>query len=127
MQREHIIENGDIVKHFKGGEYEVIDINVKCCDTANRKVLYKDLANNKMYVRDYESFIDTVGPHSHPGLKDIKFRFTVIAKFGQRTIKPDYESMYKHLEEQCVTLHNDKEELKQCVKHLALSINAIIR
>lgn len=126
MERTHKIENGDIVRHFKGGTYEVIDTNAVNTIGGRRVVVYKGQSDNKIYVRPYDEFMGTVCPINYPELTDTEFRFIVIRKARDKATI-DYESMYKDLEEKCVKFHCENEELKQCIKHLALSINAVIK
>lgn len=60
-------------KHFKGGEYEFIDIAVHS-ESKEKMVLYRSCADNNLYVRPYDMFFETVDVDGQqvPRFKEIK-------------------------------------------------------
>lgn len=68
---------GKRYKHFKGNEYEVINIAVDV-ETLKPVVIYKDTSDeNKVWSRTYEDFISNVDKDKYPNVKQEK-RFTEV-------------------------------------------------
>lgn len=65
-------------RHFKGGEYVVLNIALDC-DTLEEYVVYQSLQNKKAWVRKHCDFVSLVDKEKYPEEKN-KYRFTEIKK-----------------------------------------------
>ncbi|NFH69654.1 DUF1653 domain-containing protein [Clostridium botulinum] len=66
-----------IYRHFKGREYEVIDIAIHS-ETREKFVVYKALYGNfKTFIRPYDMFMSKVDKEKYPDIKQ-KYRFEYI-------------------------------------------------
>ena len=70
---ERVIEVGKIYKHFKGHVYKVIAIALDSEDLS-KKVVYKNIIDGKVWVRDYNIFNSLVDKEKYPGITQ-KYRF----------------------------------------------------
>lgn len=61
-------------RHFKGGWYTVIAVATDV-DNLKKKIIYKSLNDNKIWVRDYDEFLSEVDHVKYPNCKE-KYRFT---------------------------------------------------
>lgn len=66
---ENRLHDGMLVQHFKGGIYEIISIDTTHTETLDRMVVYKCIADNKVYTRPYEVFISKVDKDKYPEAK----------------------------------------------------------
>jgi hypothetical protein len=71
MTREILI--GQVYHHFKGNDYEALNIAIHT-ETEEKMVVYKDLKNEKVWVRPYEMFNSLVDTIKYPDVKQ-KYRF----------------------------------------------------
>ena len=63
------VEKNQIYRHFKGNYYQVIDFafNANNGDDLSKKmVIYRSLADNKLYVRDLREFSSPVDKRKYP-------------------------------------------------------------
>lgn len=67
------IEVGKIYKHFKGNLYEVIAIGYNS-ESLCLMVVYKDIKNGKIWIRDYDMFNSLVDKNKYPEVTQ-KYRF----------------------------------------------------
>ncbi|ACD52622.1 DUF1653 domain-containing protein [Clostridium botulinum] len=66
-----------IYRHFKGREYEVIDIAIHS-ETREKFVVYKALYGDfKTFIRPYDMFMSKVDKEKYPDIKQ-KYRFEYI-------------------------------------------------
>ncbi|MBN1067953.1 DUF1653 domain-containing protein [Clostridium botulinum] len=66
-----------IYRHFKGREYEVIDIAIHS-ETREKFVVYKALYGDfKIFIRPYDMFMSKVDKEKYPDIKQ-KYRFEYI-------------------------------------------------
>ncbi|MBN1064866.1 UNVERIFIED_ORG: hypothetical protein B2H95_06500 [Clostridium botulinum] len=66
-----------IYRHFKGREYEVIDIAIHS-ETREKFVVYKVLYGDfKTFIRPYDMFMSKVDKEKYPDIKQ-KYRFEYI-------------------------------------------------
>ncbi|MBN1045412.1 DUF1653 domain-containing protein [Clostridium botulinum] len=66
-----------IYRHFKGREYEVIDIAIHS-ETREKFVVYKALYGDfKTFIRPYDMFMSKVDKEKYPHIKQ-KYRFEYI-------------------------------------------------
>lgn len=72
---------GDLVKHFKyaGGLEYVYQIMMFAThtETGEKLVIYRSVANQKVYARPYDMFMSEVDREKYPDAKQ-KYRFEVI-------------------------------------------------
>lgn len=71
------IEKGATYRHFKGNYYEVLEIAYDATNhskTDKMMVVYKDLASNKIYVRDFKEFESEVDRKKYPDVTQ-RWRF----------------------------------------------------
>lgn len=64
---------GGIYQHFKGGIYQVLDI-AKDSETSLDVVIYKNLDNNSLWVRNKDMFLSEVDHEKYPNVTQ-KWRF----------------------------------------------------
>lgn len=50
---------GDIVKHFKGGLYKIIDFGTNT-ETDEKMVVYQSLKDQRVWIREYDMFTSVV-------------------------------------------------------------------
>lgn len=74
MQRKFM--TGDIVRHFKGGIYIIKGI-AKHSDDLRQMVVYHQIGEQQLWVRDLEEFIDKVDKEKYPNILQ-EFRFEKI-------------------------------------------------
>ena len=67
---------GGIYQHFKGGIYQVLDI-AKDSETSLDVVIYKNLANDSLWVRNKDMFLSEVDHEKYPNVTQ-KWRFELI-------------------------------------------------
>ena len=70
---ERVIEVGKIYKHFKGHVYKVINIALDSEDLS-KKVIYENVNDGKVWVRDYDMFNSLVDKEKYPDITQ-KYRF----------------------------------------------------
>ncbi|MBE6139868.1 MAG: DUF1653 domain-containing protein [Firmicutes bacterium] len=70
---ERTIEIGKVYKHFKGHIYKVINIAIDSEDLS-KKVVYQNIDDGKVWVRDYEMFNSLMDKEKYPNI-DQKYRF----------------------------------------------------
>ena len=68
------INAGKKYMHFKGNEYEVIDIAIHS-ETKEKYVVYRALyGDTELYIRPYEMFLEEVDREKYPNVEQ-KYRF----------------------------------------------------
>lgn len=70
---ERVIEIGKIYKHFKGHFYKVLNIAIDSEDLS-KKVVYENIEDGKVWIRDYDMFNSLVDKDKYPNVKQ-KYRF----------------------------------------------------
>ena len=65
---------GKKYRHFKGGEYIVVEIGYDTEIDGRKLVVYKSLYDSKVWIRPYEMFISKVDKEKYPNVKQI-YRF----------------------------------------------------
>lgn len=65
---------GKKYRHFKGGEYIVVEIGYDTEIEGRKLVVYKSLYDSKVWIRPYEMFISKVDKEKYPDVKQI-YRF----------------------------------------------------
>ena len=70
---ERNIEIGKIYRHFKGHIYKVINIALDSEDLS-KLVVYKNIDDGKVWVRDYNMFNSKVDKEKYPEVKQ-EYRF----------------------------------------------------
>lgn len=74
---EERIKNGDVVRHFKGSLYRVIEINAHSSeDHSLRLVVYSSLYTGEVWVRPYDMFMSVVDKEKYPNIRQ-HYRFEV--------------------------------------------------
>ena len=71
------IEKGATYRHFKGNYYEVLELAYDATNGSKSDkmmVVYKDLASNKVYVRDFKEFESEVDRRKYPDVEQ-RWRF----------------------------------------------------
>lgn len=71
-----MIKKGQVYKHFKGNKYKIIAIAYDS-ETTKEVVVYQSLADDKVWVRDYEMFISKVDKEKYP-LCQQEYRFELV-------------------------------------------------
>ena len=84
------IKSGDIVKHFKGNLYQIIDI-AEHTETGEKLVVYRAMypdKNNeyKTYARPYEMFMSKVDTEKYP---DAKQEYRMEKVYFEDVVKKD--------------------------------------
>ena len=74
LERE--IKVGQLYKHFKGHIYRVIGV-AKDCETLREKVVYENVDNYDLWIRDKEDFLSYVDKDKYPNVEQI-YRFELI-------------------------------------------------
>lgn len=70
------VENNEIVLHFKGDYYLVLDTNVINTETGERMVYYRALYDdNKSYIRPYDMFMEKCNDEQYKKYNRV-YRFT---------------------------------------------------
>ncbi len=64
---------GKIYHHFKGHDYEVLNIGTHS-ETLEKMVIYKNTSNGEIWVRPYEMFNGLMDKNKYPDIKQ-KYRF----------------------------------------------------
>ena len=67
---------GGTYQHFKGGIYQVLDV-AKDSETSLDVVIYKNLANDSLWVRNKDMFLSEVDHEKYPNVTQ-KWRFELI-------------------------------------------------
>lgn len=70
---ERTIDIGKIYKHFKGHIYKVINIAIDS-ETLKKVVVYQNIDNDEVWVRDYDMFNSLVDKKKYPSVEQ-KYRF----------------------------------------------------
>jgi hypothetical protein len=70
---ERIIKIGKTYKHFKGHIYKVINIAIDSEDLS-KKIVYENINDGKVWVRDYDMFNSLVDKEKYPNIKQ-EYRF----------------------------------------------------
>ncbi len=70
------IKINGVYKHFKGHVYKVVCIG-KDADNLEEKVVYQNVLNNEIWIRDKEEFLSLVDIKKHPDVKQ-KYRFELV-------------------------------------------------
>lgn len=70
---ERIIKVGSIYKHFKGHIYKVINIATDS-ESLKKVVVYQNINNNEVWVRDYDMFNSLVDKDKYPNIEQ-EYRF----------------------------------------------------
>lgn len=65
---------GKKYRHFKGGEYIIVEIGYDTEIDGRKLVVYKSLYDSKVWIRPYEMFISKVDKEKYPDVKQI-YRF----------------------------------------------------
>ena len=73
------IKEGDIVLHFKGNKYEVLNTHIYWHEDHSRLVMYQSLKDHKICVRPYDMFCSAVDRQKYPDVTQ-KYRFEVISR-----------------------------------------------
>ena len=72
------INKEDIVKHFKGGYYKIINMYaLDSEDTSKRYVVYQSLKDKQVWVRNYDMFMSKVDKEKYPDVEQT-YRFEVV-------------------------------------------------
>lgn len=72
------IKQGEIYRHFKGHEYQIIAI-AKDSEDLSEKIVYQDIHNkDNIWVRDKEEFLSLVDKNKYPDVSQ-KERFEKIS------------------------------------------------
>lgn len=58
-------QRGDIVRHFKGGLYMIMDFGMDCT-TEKMTVIYRSLSNGMTFTRGYDEFISKTDTVKYP-------------------------------------------------------------
>lgn len=70
---ERIIEVGNTYKHFKGHIYKVINVALDS-ETLKKVVVYQNIFNKEVWVRDYDTFNSLVDKDKYPDVVQ-QYRF----------------------------------------------------
>ena len=70
------VKIGEKYLHFKGHIYEVICIG-KNVDDLSYEVVYKNVENNEIWIRNKEEFLSEVDHKKNPDVKQ-KYRFELV-------------------------------------------------
>jgi hypothetical protein len=70
---------GAIYHHFKDLDYKVIHIGFDSENIDRKLVIYQSITNKKIWVRDFNSFLDKVDKSKYPNIKQT-YRFELIEK-----------------------------------------------
>lgn len=62
-----------LYRHFKGHVYKIVCV-AKDSDDLRDKVIYQNIQNNEIWVRDLEEFLSPVDQEKYPDVKQ-KYRF----------------------------------------------------
>ena len=74
------INKGDVVKHFKGGYYKIINMYaLDSEDTSKRYVVYQSLKDKQVWVRNYDMFMSKVDKEKYPNVEQ-EYRFEVVGE-----------------------------------------------
>jgi hypothetical protein len=73
---DRTIKKGDIFKHFKGMNVEILEI-AKDSETLEDVVVYKHLDTNELWVRPLKMFLSKVDKNKYPDIKQ-EYRFEKI-------------------------------------------------
>ncbi len=74
---ERMVNVGEVYRHFKGNVYEVIALAVNA-DNREQVVVYKSLANGKVFVRSYRGFVGEVNKAKYPDAGQT-YRFELVS------------------------------------------------
>lgn len=73
---DRTVKKGDIFKHFKGMNVEILEI-AKDSETLEDVVVYKHLDTNELWVRPLKMFLSKVDKNKYPDIKQ-EYRFEKI-------------------------------------------------
>ncbi|MBR5338280.1 MAG: DUF1653 domain-containing protein [Lachnospiraceae bacterium] len=62
---ERTVKVGEVYRHFKGNTYEVLALAVNA-DNRERVVVYRSLANDKVFVRSFRGFTGEINKDKYP-------------------------------------------------------------
>lgn len=71
-----MIKPNQIYKHFKGNYYTILELGVHT-ETGEEMVIYKDLYDDKVWVRPLNMFLEKVDKVKYPNVKQ-EYRFELI-------------------------------------------------
>lgn len=74
MERE--IKEGQVYEHFKGHVYKIVCVGYSASDLS-LQVVYQDINNDKIWIRDYNEFLSKVDKKKYPDVKQ-EYRFELI-------------------------------------------------
>lgn len=74
---ERIIKVGNIYRHFKGHIYKVINIAIDS-ETLKKVVVYQNVDNDEVWVRDYDMFNSLVDRDKYPDVEQ-EYRFEEVS------------------------------------------------
>ena len=75
---DRTVKKGDVFKHFKGMNVEILEI-AKDSETLEDVVVYKHLGTNELWVRPLKMFLSKVDKNKYPNIKQ-EYRFEKIIK-----------------------------------------------
>ena len=76
------IQDGDIVRHFKGNLYKVLHTNARYSeDHSLRIVVYQSMKTGEICVRPLDMFFSEVDKIKYPDVQQ-QYRFEVVAEEG---------------------------------------------
>lgn len=74
MDRE--IKEGQVYEHFKGHVYKILCVG-NSADDLRLQVVYQDINNDKIWIRDYDEFLSPVDKKKYPEVEQ-ENRFELI-------------------------------------------------
>lgn len=73
------IKNNDIWKHFKGNIIRIVEASAFNTETTEECVVYKELYQNKIWVRPKAMFLEEVDHIKYPNVEQ-QYRFVKISE-----------------------------------------------
>ena len=70
------VKVNEVYRHFKGHTYIILAI-AKDSDDLSKKVIYKNIDNGEVWVRDYDEFVSKVDKKKYPNC-EYEYRFELI-------------------------------------------------
>ena len=108
------IKINGLYKHFKGHIYKVIAI-AKDCEDLTLKVVYQNINNNDIWVRDYNEFLSEVDKNKYPEV-------TQQYRFQELTREEALKEMLASLENEYPDMANDARNA-EAYKRLGFDLN----